>query len=97
MSIGKIVSRMCHYDARRIRIHLPSFTYNPEKGWSIWPIDKILSVLSFFIYGLGFTEGIISDIRVAGYNQSGLAYHTFVWIYALTYWLAASIFGSILL
>jgi len=69
----------------------------PKKGWPIWPVDKILSVLAFFIYGVGFIGGIISGIRVAGYNQSGGAFYAFAWISALTYWLAASFFGSILL
>lgn len=69
----------------------------PKKGWPIWPVDKILSVLAFFIYGVGFTGGIISGIRVAGYNQGGGAFYTFVWKYALKYWLAACFFGSILL
>jgi len=46
---------------------------------------------------VGFIEGIASGISVSDYNQSGAAYHTFNRIYALTYWLIASFFGSILL
>ena len=68
----------------------------PPKGWPIWPVDKILFVLSLVIYGAGFIGGIVSGIRVAAYNKSG-AYYTFVWIYALTYWFIASVIGSILL
>lgn len=66
------------------------------KGWPIWPVDKLLFVLSIVIYGVGFIVGIVSGTKVAGYNESG-TYYTFVWIYALTYWFTAYIFGSILL
>lgn len=69
----------------------------PPKNWPVWPVDKILFVLSMILYGVGFIEGIAAGIQVSGYSQSGAAYHTFLWTSVLNYWLAASFFGSILL
>ncbi|BAK97539.1 hypothetical protein OBV_03410 [Oscillibacter valericigenes Sjm18-20] len=69
----------------------------PPKNWPVWPVDKILFVLSMIMYSVGFIGGIASGTRVSGYNQSGEVYHTFLWTHALTYWLVASFFGSILL
>lgn len=69
----------------------------PQKSWPVWPVAKILFVFSLVIYGAGFTAGIVSGIRVSGYLVSGPATYVFLWTNALTYWLAASFFGSILL
>lgn len=72
----------------------------PEKSpqaWPNWPVAKILFVFSIAIYVVGFTAGMVSGFKVLDYFVNGVASKEFLWTYLLTYWLAPSFFGSILL